>query len=260
MEGKLVGRTALVTGGSRGIGKSIAEGFAKEGAQLVINGRDIKVLEASAQYIRETYGVPVLPIAADVTDEYQVKMMVAEAEAFGPVDVLVNNAGVHIASSFLEYTFMDFKNVIESNVYSVFHVTQAALVNMVKREYGRVINLASTAGKWGSRNQSAYNASKHAVVGITRCLALEMAPHNILVNAVCPWVVDTDMAKGFMSEHSKALGVGEEELAEKMNASTPLGRLIKPREVAGLAVYLASDDASYINGQAWTVDGGYTMI
>ena len=136
MEGKLAGRTALVTGGSRGIGKAIAEGFAKEGAQLVINGRDMKVLEASAEYIRETYGVSVLPLAADVTDEYQVKMMVAEAETFGPIDVLVNNAGVHIASSFLEYTFLDFKNVIESNVYSVFHVTQAALVNMVKRKYG----------------------------------------------------------------------------------------------------------------------------
>jgi NAD(P)-dependent dehydrogenase (short-subunit alcohol dehydrogenase family) len=260
MEGKLVGRTALVTGGSRGIGKAIAEGFAKEGAQLVLNGRDMKTLEASAEYVRQTYGVSVLPIAADVTDEYQVKMMVAEAETFGPIDVLVNNAGIHIASAFLDYTFLDFKNVIESNVYSVFHVTQAILANMVKRKHGRIINLASTAGKWGSRNQSAYNASKHAVVGMTRCLALEMAPHNILVNAICPWVVDTDMAKGFMSEHSTALGVGVEELAEKMNASTPLGRLIEPREVAGLAVYLASDDASYVNGQAWTVDGGYTMI
>jgi len=260
MVGKLQGKTALVTGGSRGIGRAIAEEFAKEGAQLVLNGRDTTNLEQAAEEIRKKHDVSILCISADVTEQNQVKTMVDKAESWAPVDILVNNAGVHVASSFLDYSFADFKTVIESNVYSVFHVTQAVLPFMVKREVGRIINLASTAGKWGSRNQSAYNASKHAVVGITRCIALEMAPHNILVNAICPWIVDTDMAAGFMREHASALGVSKEVLVERMNATAPLGRWIEPREVAGLATYLASDDASYVNGQAWTVDGGYTMI
>ncbi len=260
MAGKLSGKTALVTGGSRGIGRAIAEGFAKEGAQLVLNGRNAVALDKTAEEIRRQYGSSVLAIPTDVTDGAQVKTMINDAEAWAPIDIVVNNAGTHIPAAFLDYTFDDFKSVIESNVYSVFHVTQEVLRFMVKRKVGKIINLASTAGKWGSRNQSAYNASKHAVVGITRCLALEMAPHNILVNAICPWIVDTDMATGFMSEHAKMLNISADALAEKMNATAPLGRLIEPREVAGLATYLASDDASYVNGQAWTVDGGYTMI
>ena len=139
-------------------------------------------------------------------------------------------------------------------------MTQELLKRIIKKRPARVINLASTAGKWGSRNQSAYNASKHAVVGLTRCLALELAPHNILVNAICPWVVDTDMATDFVETHAAALGKTKTELKDQMNASVPLGRLIRVEEVAGLAVYLASDEASYINGQSWTVDGGYTMV
>jgi NAD(P)-dependent dehydrogenase (short-subunit alcohol dehydrogenase family) len=145
-------------------------------------------------------------------------------------------------------------------VYSVFHVTQAVLPGMLARRSGRIVNLASTAGKWGSRHQSAYNASKHAVVGLTRCLGLELAPHNILVNAICPWIVDTDMATGFMDRHAAIAGVSAAELTARMNATVPLGRWIRPEEVANLALFLASDEASYINGQAWTVDGGYTMI
>ena len=260
MAERLLGKTAMVTGGSRGIGRAIAEAFAAEGCQLFLNARDPDRLADTAADIVQTYGVHVNYAACDVTDGDGVRQMVGEAEEQAPIDILVNNAGIHIPSSFVDYTFEDFKAVVESNVYSVFHVTQAVLPAMIGRKKGRVINLASTAGKWGSRNQSAYNASKHAVVGITRCLGLEMAPHNVLVNAICPWIVNTDMATGFVDRHSKIAGASPEDLKAALNATVPLNRWIEPQEVAGLAVYLASDEASYINGQAWTVDGGYTMI
>ena len=260
MADRLLGKTALVTGGSRGIGRAIAEAFASEGCQLFLNARDPDRLADTAAEIVQQYGVHVDYAACDVTDGDGVRRMVAEAEERTPIDILVNNAGIHIPSSFVDYSFDDFKAVIESNVYSVFHVTQAVLPAMMERKRGCVVNLASTAGKWGSRNQSAYNASKHAVVGITRCLGLEMAPHGVRVNAICPWIVNTDMAAGFVERHSKITGAAPEDLKAAMNATVPLNRWIEPEEVAGLAVYLASDEASYINGQAWTVDGGYTMI
>lgn len=260
MSARLIGKSALITGASRGIGLAIATAFAREGCRLVLNARGAERLEEAAKSLTSTHDVDVATHACDVTDADSVRAMVAAAEAAGPIEILVNNAGIHIPSRFVDYRFEDFKAVIESNVYSVFHVTQAVLPAMIERGSGRLINLASTAGKWGSRNQSAYNASKHAVVGITRCLALEVAPHGVLVNAICPWIVDTDMAEGFMERHAAIAGATVEELRDRMNATVPLQRWIRPEEVAGLAVYLASEEASYINGQAWTVDGGYTMI
>ena len=131
---------------------------------------------------------------------------------------------------------------------------------MLNHRGGRVINIASTAGKWGSRNQVAYNASKHAVLGLTRCLALEMGPQNVLVNAICPWIVDTDMADDIVEKHAVMGKMSADDLRERMNQSVPLGRFIRPQEVASVAVFLGSNEASYINGQSWTVDGGYTMI
>jgi NAD(P)-dependent dehydrogenase (short-subunit alcohol dehydrogenase family) len=260
MAGRLSGKTALITGASRGIGRAIAEAFAAEDCALVLNARDALRLGETAETIAKTCGVSVTCAPCDVTDGGAVRAMVARAEAAAPLDILVNNAGIHIPSRFTDYSFETFRAVMESNVYSVFHVTQAVLPGMIGRARGRIVNLASTAGKWGSRNQSAYNASKHAVVGLTRCLALEMAPHNVLVNAICPWIVDTDMATGFMAQHAAAAGVDVEEFTARISQGSPLGRWIEPSEVASLAVYLASDEASYVNGQAWAVDGGYTMI
>jgi NAD(P)-dependent dehydrogenase (short-subunit alcohol dehydrogenase family) len=260
MANRLVGKTALITGGSRGIGRAIAEAYAAEGCALVLNARDANRLRETGTSIAQEFKVPVETLACDITDREGVRAMVTAAQAWRPLDILVNNAGIHVAASFLDYSFEDFQRVIESNVYGIFHVTQAVLPAMIARRSGRVINLASSAGKWGSRNQSAYNASKHAVVGLTRCLGLEMAPHNVLVNAICPWVVETDMLRDFMHGHAAAQGSGPNELMTRLQASVPLQRWIQPAEVAGLALYLASDEASYINGQAWAVDGGYTMI
>jgi meso-butanediol dehydrogenase/(S,S)-butanediol dehydrogenase/diacetyl reductase len=260
MSERLAGKHALITGGSRGIGKAIADAFASEGCNLTLVGRNKEDLKRTEIEIRSQYEISVRSAICDVINRDCVENMVSEAEATAPIDILVNNAGSHGASSFLDYRFEDFKNILEANLYSVFHVTQTVIPHMVKREKGRVINLASTAGKWGSRNQSAYNASKHAVVGITRCLGLEMAPHKVLVNAICPWVVETDMASAFISKHSSILSLSEEEFETGLRESVPLKRWVQPKEVAGLAVYLASEEASYVSGQAWTIDGGYTML
>jgi NAD(P)-dependent dehydrogenase (short-subunit alcohol dehydrogenase family) len=258
MTARLDGKTALITGASRGIGRAIAEAFAAAGADLVLNARDAAKLGEVADELRAAHGVNVHTAPCDVTDRAAVRAMV---DGLGvAVDILVNNAGIHRARRFLDYSFEDFAAVLETNVYGVLHITQFLLPGMIERGRGRVINLASTAGKWGSRNQSAYNASKHAVVGLTRCLALEMAPHNVLVNAICPWIVDTDMAVGFIGEHAAANGLAPEQMLEAFKAAVPLKRMIRPEEVAALAVFLASDDASYVNGQTWAVDGGYTMI
>ena len=131
---------------------------------------------------------------------------------------------------------------------------------MVKSKGGRIINIASTAGKWGSKNQSAYNASKHAVVGLTKCMALELANYKINVNAICPWIVDTEMGSRLLKDHAKIKKDSVENLLETLKASNPLSRLIKPSEVASLAFYLSTEQADAITGQSWTVDGGYTMI
>jgi NAD(P)-dependent dehydrogenase (short-subunit alcohol dehydrogenase family) len=260
MPGRLSGKTALITGASRGIGRAMADAFAAAGANLVLNARDAGRLATAAAEITAAHGVNVHTAPCDVTDRAAVRAMVDALDKHIEIDVLVNNAGIHRARGFLDYTFEDFAEVLETNVYGVLHITQFVLPGMIARKRGRVINVASTAGKWGSRNQSAYNASKHAVVGLTRCLALEMAPHNVLVNAICPWIVDTDMATGFISEHAAANGLSPAQMLEAFKAAVPIKRMIRPAEVAAVAVFLASDDASYVNGQSWAVDGGYTMI
>ncbi len=260
MANRLAGKRALITGGSRGIGLAIADAYAREGADLVLNARDAAKLAPVANELAARHGVRVAAAACDVTDRAGMKALVEAAERDGPIDILVNNAGVHKARTFLDYSFEEFRDVLETNVYGVLHVTQFVLPGMIARRGGRIVNLASTAGKWGSRNQSAYNASKHAVVGLTRCLGLEMSAHNVLVNAICPWIVDTDMAAGFIAEHAAAAGLTVSQTSENFKAAVPIKRFIRPDEIAALAVFLASDEASYVNGQTWAVDGGYTML
>ena len=259
MNYNLQGKVAVVTGASRGIGYAIAEAYAAEGAHLALNARERARLDAAADRLKSKYDTEIATFACDVTNRSKVEEMVNAVEGVAQIDILVNNAGIHKSASFMDYSFEDFRNIVDVNLYSVFHVSQATLPKMIERQAGRIINIASSAGKWGSRNQSAYNASKHAVVGVTRCLALEMAPHNILTNAICPWIVETDLADSFMREHSAAAGLSVDAFTDAIKNSVPLKRWIQPEEVANLAVFLASDESSYINGQSWSVDGGYTM-
>lgn len=261
MSGRLKHKRVLITGASRGIGFGIARACAAEGADLLLNARDPVRLEEAARELRDATGVNVDIAACDVTDAAAVEHMVAAAFDGNTVDVLVNNAGVYKPQPFVDYAMEDFRDVFEVNVFAVIQVTQLVLRKMLANKSGNVVNVASTAGKWGSRNQSAYNMSKHALVGMTRCLALEMAPHDIRVNALCPWIVDTDLAGSFVSGHAAILDLPEATVAANLKSAIPLhSRWIKPEEVASLAVFLASDESTYVTGQAWTIDGGYTMI
>ncbi len=260
MTQRLQGKTALITGASRGIGLAMATAYAAEGARLWLNARDPTRLTQVAADLRSRFGVEVDTTACDVMDRPQVALMVAAAEARDGIDILVNNAGIHRAAPFLEYSAQDFRDLFEANFISLVHTTQCVLPGMMARKAGSIVMLASTAGKWGTPNQSAYNVSKHAVIGLTRCLALEVAPHKIRVNAICPWIVDTDMATSFIAEHAKVAGLSAEQTAANFINSVPLKRYIQPSEVAQLAVFLGADEASYINGQSWAIDGGRTMI
>jgi NAD(P)-dependent dehydrogenase (short-subunit alcohol dehydrogenase family) len=260
VSGRLKGKTALISGGNRGIGRAIAQAFAAEGADLVLTARDADLLESVAEALRRAHSIHCVTFMCDVTDEPAVQEMVEKAEADAPIDILVNNAGVYDAGRFLDLTSDDFRRVFEVNFYGLLHLTQAVLPMMIRRKTGRVINIASTAGKWGAPYQSAYNASKHAVVGLTRCVALETAEHNVLVNAICPWFVETDMMQAAVKGRSEAACVGSESLVERWKSATPLKRFPRSEEVAPLAVFLAADESSYVTGQAWAIDGGFTMI
>ena len=257
--GRLSGRTALITGASRGIGRAIALRYAEEGADLFLTASGHGPLDETRK-LAETLGATVHTHAADVSDRAAVQAMVdASLSAFDSIDVLVNNAGVYKAARLVDYSFEDFDRIMQVNVYGAFHVMQLLLRHMQARGRGKVVNIASTAGKAGSMNQSAYNASKHALVGLTRCAALEMGAQGINVNAICPGFVETDMLESFRT-HADILGVPFEKVMEGGLARVPLKRFLQPKEIADLAVYLASGESDGMTGQTLLLDGGMLMV
>ena len=257
--GRLGGRTALVTGASRGIGRAIALRYAEEGADLFLAATNASALQET-QAQAEALGARVAWQCTDVSQREQVQALVDAALArFGAIDILVNNAGVYKAGRLVDLTPEDFDRVQQVNVYGAFHVMQLVLRHMQPRGRGKVVNIASTAGKWGSMNQSAYNASKHALVGLTRCAALEMGAHGINVNAICPGFVQTDMLDEFRA-HADILGVPFEKVLEAGLARVPLKRFLQPREIADLAVYLGAAESDGMTGQTLLLDGGMLMV
>ena len=257
--GRLTGRVALITGASRGIGRAIALRYAQEGADLVLAATRRDGL-AETQALAEAQGARVALQGVDVSDRTQVAAMVGAAvAAFGRIDVLVNNAGVYKAAPLIDTTPEDFDRVMQVNLYGAFHVLQLVLRQMRNQGHGKVVNMASTAGKWGSVNQSAYNASKHALVGLTRCAALEMGPLGITVNAICPGFVETDMLESFR-EHSAITGVPFEQIMAAGKARVPLRRFLQPDEIAQLAVYLGAAESDGMTGQTLLLDGGMLMV
>ncbi len=257
--GRLIGRKAFITGASRGIGRAIALRYAEEGAELFLSASGHGPLDET-RALAEGLGAKVHTHAADISDRSAVQAMVdAALSACGSIDVLVNNAGVYRAARLVDYTPEDFDRIMQVNVYGAFHVMQLLLRHMQSRGRGKVINIASTAGKWGSMNQSAYNASKHALVGLTRCAALEMGAHGINVNAICPGFVQTDMIEDFRT-HAEILGVPFEKVVEAGLARVPLKRFLQPKEIADLAVYLASGESDGMTGQTLLLDGGMLMV
>ncbi len=258
LAGRLAGATALITGASRGIGQAIAEAFAREGADLFLSATaraNLAGIEAHAA----AAGRRVATDAVDVADEASVEALFAAAvDAFGHIDIVVNNAGVYTGKPFTEYTAAEFDRVMRVNAYGTFHVMQRALRHMQGRGRGKIVNIASTAGKWESPNQAAYNASKHAVVALTRCAALENAAAGIRVNAICPGFVETDMI-GEFEAHAERAGMDFDAFKAAMVARIPTGRLLQPEEIAHIAVYLASPESDGMTGQTISISGGMRM-
>lgn len=249
---RLKHKTALITGASRGIGFAIAELFASEGANLVLSAYNEKGLK-KAKAALDIYDVDVTYLACDVSSPDSIKTLFTFALDTQPeLDVLVNNAGIHIAKPFTDHNMEEFDHLMKVNLYSVFELTQLAIKHMQALGRGKIINVASVAGLRGSMNSAAYNTSKHAVVGLTRCVALENSRNGINVNAICPGIVETDLIKEVERRMSET-GMSPQEFRERIISQIPIGRMLQPEEIANIAVFLASNESDGMNGEAITI-------
>ena len=242
----LHGKTALVTGAGKGIGRAIALRLANEGANVVINYSGSEDAAADCAAECEKAGVRTLRVKADVSDAAQVEAMFARAvEEFGAVDILVNNAGITRDKIILRMKEEDFDSVLDINLKGSYNCMKAASKIMLKQRSGRIISISSIVGLRGNAGQVNYSASKAGIIGMTKSLARERASKGINVNAVAPGFIETDM--------TKALPEAEK---EKLLAVIPTGRMGKPEDIAGAVLFLAGPDSSYVTGQVLTVDGG----
>jgi 3-hydroxybutyrate dehydrogenase len=255
---KLKDRIVLITGGGRGIGRAIALEFAREGASVVVAARSLDQVESVAREIEDQFAKKALGLACDVSDPVSVEKMFENArEAFGRAPaILVNNAGIAESAPLVKTTNDLWRRHLEINLNGTFYCTRAALPAMIERGWGRIINIASIAGKTGWPYVAAYSASKHGVLGLTRSAALEVAAKGITVNAICPGYVDTDMTTRGIENITKKTKLSADEAMESLKKTSPQNRIVTPEEVAALALLLASEDGRGINGQAINVDGG----
>ena len=258
---KLQDRIVLITGGGRGIGRAIALVFAREGAEVVVAARSINQVEKVATEIADQFSAKALPVFCDVSDIKSVEEMfarVTEHVGRGP-DILVNNAGIAESAPLTKTDNELWHRHLAINLSGTFYCTRAALPPMIQRGWGRVINIASIAGKIGAPYIAAYSASKHGVLGLTRSAALEVAAKGITVNAICPGYVDTEMTTRGVENITKKTGLPADQAMESLKKMSPQNRLVEPEEVAALALLLASEDGRGINGQAINVDGGTVL-
>jgi 3-oxoacyl-[acyl-carrier protein] reductase len=246
---KLAGRKAIVTGGSRGIGKAVALMFAKEGADVLVNyhSNDAAARETVAEI--EKLGRKGVAVAADVADYKSAQNMVDECvKQLGGVDIVVNNAGVSKPSMLLKMPEADWDYIINVHLKAAFNTTQAAGRYMKEKNYGKIINVISTAGIFGTIGQINYASAKAGIIGFTKSASRELGRYNINVNVICPGITKTEMTGKLQSD---------EKLRKIYEGRIQLGRFGEPEEIAPAFVFLASDDASYITGQVLGVDGGY---
>jgi 3-hydroxybutyrate dehydrogenase len=258
---KLQDRIALITGGGRGIGRAIALAFAREGAQIAVAARSLDQVEQVAREIADQFSTNAVPVICDVSDVKSVEGMfahVTENLGRGP-DILVNNAGIAVSAPLTKTSDELWHQHLAINLSGTFYCTRAALPQMIERGWGRVINIASIAGKIGAPYIAAYSASKHGVLGLTRSAALEVAAKGITVNAICPGYVDTDMTTRGVENIAKRTGLQAEQAMDSIKKMSPQNRLVTSEEVAALALLLASDDGRGIHGQAINVDGGTVL-
>ncbi|MGH2503479.1 MAG: SDR family NAD(P)-dependent oxidoreductase [Ktedonobacterales bacterium] len=253
----LMGKRAVVTGATKGIGRSIALRLAEAGADVAVSARGEADLEALRGEI-EARGRRALAIICDVTDAQQVNERLAKGalDAWGGVDILVNNAGNAGSANFLGHPDELWQRMLAINLTSVYYVTKAFAPAMVAQAAGRIITIASIAGKVGGKYITAYTASKHGVIGLTRALAVELNQHGITVNAICPGYVDTPMTDASVANMVARTGMSAAEARQTLERMSPQRRLIEPDEVASVALFLALDSSKGITGQAINVDGG----
>lgn len=246
----LSGKSAIITGGSKGLGLAMAAGLASAGADVMLVNRNAAEGAHAANELSANYRKKALSFGADITDKEQTEAMVNLAlKSFGKIDILINSAGINIRGAIDEVTPDDFAKVMEVNVTGTWLTSRAVTPHMKKNGSGKIINLASTLGLVGLANRTPYASSKGAVVQMTRALALELAPFNINVNAICPGPFLTEMN----------IPIAETEEAKKLIVgATALGRWARLEEIQGAAIFLASDAASYMVGTMLTVDGGWT--
>ncbi|HEY1328012.1 MAG TPA: SDR family NAD(P)-dependent oxidoreductase [Casimicrobiaceae bacterium] len=252
---RLAGRVAIVTGGAAGIGAAIARAFAAEGARVVIADRDEDNASETAASLPDATA-----IGTDVTHEDDVRALVAATLGrFGSVDILVNNAGIMRKGYVKDMPLELWQQVLDVNLTGTFLCSKAVLPAMIERRRGRIINIASIAGKIGEPTASAYSAAKFGVIGFTRALAHEVARHDILVNAICPGPIATALGEQGWREGAEVEGVALDRVMARVNARSPLGRLGTVDSVARMALFVASDDCDFTTGAAFNVDGGIVM-
>jgi ketoreductase len=250
------GNTALVTGGTSGIGLAVVRELAGHGRAVFLCARDAGQVTATVAELRDE-GLNVAGTVCDVRSADDIRRTVEEANAFGPVGILVNNAGRSGGGITAEITDELWQDVLETNLTSVFRMTKAVLgAGLAGRGWGRIINIASTAGKQGVVYGAPYSASKHGVVGFTKALGLELAGTGVTVNAVCPGYVETPMAQRIRAGYSQHWQVTEDDVLARFTAKIPLGRYTTADEVAGLVGYLTRPTADAITAQALNVCGG----
>jgi NAD(P)-dependent dehydrogenase (short-subunit alcohol dehydrogenase family) len=259
---KLANKLAFITGGGRGIGRAIAFAFAREGASVALAARTRAQVDSVANEIASEFGVETLALECDVADAENVGRAFARAsEQFGGgPDILVNNAGIAETAPFTKTDEAMWQRHLAVNLTGTFHCTSAALPEMLERGWGRIINIASIAGKTGAPYISAYAASKHGVLGLTRSLALEVGANGITVNAICPGYVDTEMTSRGIANIVAKTGKSADDALSTLKRASPQNRLVTAAEVAALALLLASEEGRGINGQAINVDGGTVLF
>ncbi len=248
---RLKGKAAIVTGGAQGIGEAIARRLASEGATPAILDIQIEKAQAVANDLGSK-GIRAIAIKMDITDSQDVKRAVKEVEdKLGMVDILINNAGFDKGAPFIQLPEELWDRIIAINLRGHITVTRAVLDGMINRNYGKIVNIASDAGRVGSSGESVYSACKGGLIAFTKTLARELIRYNILVNCVCPGPTDTALLAGMGKDNPK--------LVEALQRAIPMRRLGKPEEIASAVAFLASDEASYITGQTLSVSGGLTM-
>jgi len=259
---KLENKIALITGGGRGIGRAIALAFAREGADVAVAARTLGQVQQVASEIANQFSTNAIAVACDVSNPESVEgIFLAVAANFGRgPDILVNNAGIAESATLTKTDDNLWQRHLAINLSGTFYCMRAALPQMMEQGWGRIVNVASIAGKTGAPYIAAYSASKHGVLGLTRSAALEVASKGITVNAICPGYVDTDMTTRGIENITKRTGLSSDQAMDSLKKMSPQNRLVEPEEVAAVAVLLASEDGRGINGQAINVDGGTVLF